>query len=211
MTPERLVRLYDRIYRASHTGGLRHPTKGRLGRYGEGTGRDEVFAKYISSKLSAPKMCRVLDASCGRGDLAARLMKCGFDVEVSEVSPWLVRNVLEKRGFSKVHLLTYEQLDRLPERSFDCVVSNDVLEHLADERRAEEAVASLARLSRQLLCVSVGMGRAPNIPEAMGLGIRSLHCVVKPAEWWLELFERHATTDTYRATRRTTYLFGVVK
>ena len=155
---EDLIKVYDHIY---SKGDVMHPdkSKGLLGKYASHDCRDGYFLDWITRYY--PKGARVLDASCGRGHLALALHKKGYEVEATEVSQWLLENDLKDMPFP-VHLLRYDQLGRLPGRSFDVVCSNDVLEHMIDRDAALNALTNLFRLSKSAICLSIGMSRSMN-------------------------------------------------
>jgi SAM-dependent methyltransferase len=164
-TQEDLVKAYDYMFQK---GEIVHPITGKsLGKYALRGSRDHFFISWIQKYY--PKGSRILDASCGRGHLALSLHKLGYSVEATEVSPWLVENELSKLPFP-VHLLRYDQLDQLPAKSFDCVCSNDVLEHMIDQQAACLGLRRLIRLSKTGLCICVGTSRT-QYKHSLALGI----------------------------------------
>jgi len=198
--------LYERIYRA---GSLRHPRKGDLGPYGGQLTRDDPFVDFLQANAPVPGFPigppRVLDASCGRGHLSERLLSLGYHVEATEVSPWLVQDL--SRRLPKVRLLAYADLGQLEARSFDAVISNDVLEHLP-EAEALAALAALRRLTRRHLLISVGLGHgATNYPEALGLGRLDLHLFCPGATRWEKELQRVGRIVDIRRTPKTLWAF----
>jgi SAM-dependent methyltransferase len=73
---------------------------------------------------------RVLDVGCAHGGLVALARWAGYDATGLEMSPWVVE--LARRTFAVPMLQGPVERQQLPERSFDAIVLNDVLEHLAD-------------------------------------------------------------------------------
>jgi len=202
---EDLINVYDHIY---SKGDVLHPDKGKgpLGAYASHDNRDGFFINWITKNFE--KGSRILDASCGRGHLAISLHERGYKVEATEVSKWLMKNDLGNLPFP-VHLLRYDQLDRLPSNSFDVVCSNDVLEHMIDKDAALAAVDHLIRLSRSALCLSIGMSRSMNkYTAALGIDKKcriirrfegkmkrhhgfNMHTFTPGAQWWKnQLFHR---------------------
>jgi hypothetical protein len=172
-----LIRFYDAVYRDTEN----HE---KLDPYGSHDNRDHLFIDYIQKKL--PQGGKILDASCGDGHLAKSLMERGYEVEVSEVSPWIIDRL--HQTFPVVHDLTYAQLSRLPSRHYDAVCSNDVLEHLVDEEAAIEAIHELTRISNNLVLISVGIGPGSRrYLRQLGVkGIETFHLVRSTPEWWRE-------------------------
>jgi 2-polyprenyl-3-methyl-5-hydroxy-6-metoxy-1,4-benzoquinol methylase len=167
-----LRKLYDHLYSS--------PTSGKW-RYGEEKDREREPWFFQKVLALAPKGSRVLDASCGRGHLARDLAVAGYEVEVTEHSSVLVENDLRDL---KAHLLSYDELDQLPARSFDVVISNDVLEHLPDEAHVRRALVNLERLSRNLVILTAARNRSTKWSEEL-LGMKfDLHLFHEGEEWW---------------------------
>ena len=203
-----LKRVYDAIYKAGPD--AIHPRKGRLSEYGSQTSRNDPHVRWITKNV--PIGSRVLDASCGLGSLALTLKAFGYEVEGTEFSQWLVINKLQDIGFP-VHHLSYQDIDRLPEESFDLVVSNDVLEHLPSEMVVRAAVNSLLRLSRKYIAISVGLKKhLAAYPEAVGMGkeIGSLHLFCPGVRWWNRFFHKKiGVKATDKRGSDSFYIFGV--
>jgi SAM-dependent methyltransferase len=223
---EDFVRVYDYIYQQ---GFVRSPINKRLvmDPYGSHDYRDEVFISWIQDHLIAGD--RILDASCGRGHLAQSLHKLGYDVEATEVSPWLIENELSKLPFP-VRLLRYDQLDQLPAKSFDCVCSSDVLEHMISREEAANAIKGIFRLSRKAVCIGIGKGRfADTYPRSLcidkkckivagkeRIGRRSalnLHSFRVPVRWWKKnISNRIREEDSLQeVTKGNIFFFGMIK
>lgn len=74
---------------------------------------------------------RILDVGCGSGGFAAQLMKPGKEVWGIEPDPAMA--ALASKQLTKTFCSDIETaLGHLPVAYFDCVVFNDVLEHLVD-------------------------------------------------------------------------------
>jgi SAM-dependent methyltransferase len=174
--------VYERLYAA---GRVPSPDKkrGLMDPYGSHENRDREFLKFLGRKYKDGDQPRVLDASAGRGHLSVALAHRGYEVEATEYVQ-SAYDALPVPPLKAKHLLTYGELGQLPERSFDVVISNDVLEHLpADE--AKPALAALARLSRLFLLVSVGVGfGALKYTTGLGMGKLDLHLHCPGAPWW---------------------------
>lgn len=177
-------------------------------------GRDAEYLNFIPKTIRPP--ARILDASCGRGVLARKFRKKGYEVEVTELVESLVRSA--RADGIPAHLLTYDELSRLPERSFDVVISNDVLEHLLDEQAARKAILDLARLSRGWLCFSVGWNGPQRkylrqVGVVNGIHTGGLHLLRLKGEWWEERTREvmDLAPEFPKQIGISIYLFGRVK
>jgi 2-polyprenyl-3-methyl-5-hydroxy-6-metoxy-1,4-benzoquinol methylase len=178
-----LVQLYDYLYRQER---IVHPKKGPLALYGAGEGRNEEFITFLEDREE--RGARVLDASCGRGHLARDLIRRGYVVHGTEISRWLVERELTD---FPCFVLTYDRLDELTEKSYDVVISNDVLEHLLNEDAVRQAVRSFKRLAKKYVLISVGTKRQPTEKYPIALGIRhvgALHTFTPGRKWWKRFF-----------------------
>ncbi|MGE5432799.1 MAG: class I SAM-dependent methyltransferase [Syntrophomonadaceae bacterium] len=85
-----------------------------------------------------PATCkRILDVGCGAGTFSRQL------IERQNVEVWGVEPVAEaaneaRKSLTKVINAYYEAGIDLPENYFDCIIFNDVLEHMADPWKALE-------------------------------------------------------------------------
>ncbi len=78
-----------------------------------------------------PAAQRILDVGCGEGGFGAQLKRRGAEVwgiELDEAAASIARTRLDRVFNSDVGSVWHT----LPEHSFDCLVFNDVLEHLVD-------------------------------------------------------------------------------
>jgi 2-polyprenyl-3-methyl-5-hydroxy-6-metoxy-1,4-benzoquinol methylase len=78
-----------------------------------------------------PTAKKVLDVGCGEGGFGAALKKKDMEiwgVEISGESALIAQEHLDRVMVGDV----IDLLDALPDRYFDCIVFNDVLEHLVD-------------------------------------------------------------------------------
>lgn len=73
-----------------------------------------------------------------------------------------------------------------PPEPADLVMCLDVMEHIEPEF-LENVVNDLVKLTRKTLLVAISLKYAARILRDG----RNSHLIVKPAEWWQELFERH--------------------
>jgi SAM-dependent methyltransferase len=95
-----------------------------------------ILERYLADR---PFM-RILNVGCGSGDLSIRLAQLGHDVRGIDVESAYIRLAEDNakrtatRGRCSFAVCSIE--DYQSETRFDCVVSTDVLEHIADDRRA---------------------------------------------------------------------------
>jgi SAM-dependent methyltransferase len=100
---------------------------------------------------------RVLELGCSHGGFVALLRWAGFDACGQEVSPWVVDYA--RKTFDVPMLLGPIEEQALPERSFDAIVLNDVLEHLPDP------VGTLRRCAGLLKPDGVLLVQTPDYPD----------------------------------------------
>jgi SAM-dependent methyltransferase len=169
------------------------------------SGRSKKFIAYIQDKL--PNGGKILDASCGRGFTARWLKKLGYHIDVTEVSPWLVENELKKE-FDNCRCLGYEDLGQIPPKQYDAVISNDVLEHLFNDVAVNEALKSLANLSKQWLLISVGLNAAQACWDKRRF---ATHLIRHPSTWWAKQSSEVMDIQEQKQFGGSLYMFGVVK
>ena len=94
---------------------------------------------------------RVLDFGCGSGVLALHLRSQGLDAHGLELDNDLIRNSLQDTIRPYIQFYDGRFPSPYPDKSFDCVYSSEVLEHIPGP---EEAVAEMARLTRDRLVLT---------------------------------------------------------
>jgi 2-polyprenyl-3-methyl-5-hydroxy-6-metoxy-1,4-benzoquinol methylase len=192
--------LYDHLYRAPLAPGLPGP-------YGSHTNRDPWF--WVTVRKNLPKGATVLDAGCGRGHLARKLISLGFKVTGTEISQHLIENELTD---FPVHNLAYDELGMFFNESFDAVCSNDVLEHLVDEWEVISGLTELSRITRKILLVSVGTKSCnPRYVLSAGLPLIDLHLVLRPQAWWVDLLSKFMKIKVVRRLPAALFCAGEVK
>lgn len=94
------------------------------------------FILQTLKKYGVPKDATVLDIGCGGGGLVHFLATQGYRHTAGiDSSPEAV-SFCEKRGLTTIHLDDAKNITSFPERSFDSIISSDVLEHLNDPKKA---------------------------------------------------------------------------
>ena len=104
-------------------------------------GRRRVLRAELD-RLELPRPWRILDAGCGSGRTMEELQSYG-DVSGVDLSPTAVQAARD-RGFEDVRRGSLDALP-WPDATFDVVACLDVVEHVADDRRA---LAELRRVVR---------------------------------------------------------------
>ncbi|MGH7691654.1 MAG: class I SAM-dependent methyltransferase [Candidatus Dormibacteria bacterium] len=95
------------------------------------------WQNFVFDLLRLPSPARILEVGCGRGDLwvdnRSRLPG-GWEVILSDLSPGMVQETRERLGAGSQFHLVVAELGSLPFRaaSFDGVIANHMLYHLAD-------------------------------------------------------------------------------
>jgi SAM-dependent methyltransferase len=127
---------------------------------------------------------RVLEAGCGRGQLAERLQRAGFDVLATDQSERMVELTAARGVRARV-----ADVQALPfaEGEFDVATANFMLYHVPDTHRA---LGELARVAPRLVAATNGYGQLKEMWDLVGrdLGDRELLFMVETAE---ELLRRH--------------------
>lgn len=186
---EDLRAFYDYLYSRKN---IRHEKKGNVPIYGLSAHRNKFFIRWIQKNI--PTNCKILDTSCGRGLLLKQLLSLGYTASGTEISTWLIENDLKDLNVINI---AYDELHKIESASFDCVISNDVLEHLLTKEDVIVAIRDLVRISSRFLCFSVGIGgRNTLYPRALRLHhIKLLHFVKKSAKWWQNTFNKWINID----------------
>lgn len=120
-------------------------------------------------------VARVLEIGCGSGEFGATLKRRGgvsvVGVELVEAAAAIARERLDQVIAADVQ---HQDLD-LPEQAFDCLVCNDVLEHLVDPWTV------LARLRRHLAPGGWLVASIPNVRHQ-----KVVRRLLWPGEWRYE-------------------------
>lgn len=204
--------LYRRLYAAKREERW-HPTRRiHLEPYGINTNRVDLILRWFEQHIPSDDHPRILDASCGRGVVLRRLLEEGYSAVGTEFVPEVVEELLFE-GLP-VARLAYSELRDFPPRSFDAVLSSDVLEHLHSEEEAIDAFNALCDISKKWVVVTVGVRGARKFPTALGLGekgITDLHFVKRKPKWWRSLFETRLDIVQAENTIQSYYAIGRLK
>lgn len=172
--------------------------------YGAWGKRDGVFVDYIRKNVLKPSS--IFDASCGRGFLLKWLTADGYNVKGSEIADWLLKPGGDLYGYPVIEL-AYKDLSKLNDK-FDVVVSNDVLEHLDTENDVLDAMKQLVNISNKWVLISTGGTRAAANPFRIETGVGHLHYVIKPYDWWKDLYEKYCVIDESYERAGSQFFFG---
>lgn len=148
---------------------------------GEAEGR-RLQARRILQKIAKYKrQGRLLDVGCGPGLFLDEAKKKGWDVQGLDLSGWAAEYAKDHFG---VQVTTGTLLDaHFPDRSFDVIVMNDVIEHV------ENPKAVLSEIRRILKNDGVLYLSTPDIESvwsrflgARWWGINKFHLFISPAK-----------------------------
>jgi hypothetical protein len=110
----------------------------------------------------------------------------------------MIDSILDYWDIDVVHCYDpcHAPFSRVPQETFDAVISTDVLEHCPEED-LPWIVGELFRYSRKFVFASIACyparTRLPNGENA--------HCTIRPAEWWCALFAATAAAHAGRSWR----------
>ncbi len=167
--------------------------------------RDELGLPdiYRRARLDLPERCvywleallryrrppaKILEVGAGHGAYTALLQWSGYDATALDLSPWVAEFARERFGIPYLVGPVPEQ--DLPPRSFDVVIANDVLEHLADP------VGTVASWSALLKSDGLLVTQTPEfIPE------RSYDQLVAESDPFLDHMRRAGTEHLFLFSR----------
>jgi 2-polyprenyl-3-methyl-5-hydroxy-6-metoxy-1,4-benzoquinol methylase len=130
----------------------------------------EYFAEARPEMLSfVPTNCRrLLDVGCGTGTFGASLKRTRH-IEVWGVEPFASAAAIAADKLDRVITSPFEPETDLPASAFDCIVFNDVLEHMIEPERALRYAKTLLSAGGTILA------SIPNVrylPVLWQLGVR---------------------------------------
>ena len=118
--------------------------------YGErDPNRGDLLDPLILDLLGEVKGKRILDAGCGDGYLSRKLARLGAQVTGVEISERMLAYARQEQEYEPLeisyHLASCSSLSFLPDSAFDVVLTNNVIQDLADY---QEAFREFCRLLR---------------------------------------------------------------
>ena len=87
--------------------------------------RQRFVLQLVQSEV--PPGSQILDVGCGPGEMAAKLMECGYDVWGIDIAEPMVRHAQQRCGVDRFRVADMEHLP-FPTASFDAVVCLGVIE-----------------------------------------------------------------------------------
>jgi len=132
---------------------------------------------------------KVLEIGAGHGAYTALLRWAGYDATALDLSPWV--GDFARGSFAVPYLIGPVEDQKLEPRSFDVVVANDVLEHLADP------LSTMRRCVELLKPGGVLVIQTPEFPL-----VRSYEQLVADQNPFLEHIQRAAAEHLYLFSRR---------
>lgn len=133
---------------------------------------------------------RMLEIGCAHGGFVALARWAGYDAVGLEMSPWVVE--FARRTFGIPVLQGPVEQQPLPERSFDAVVLNDVLEHLADPAGTLGCCARLLKDDGVLFVQTPCYPEGASFEELQARKDRFLEMMQGMAREHIHLFSRRA-------------------
>lgn len=155
---------------------------------------------YTRDEILAGK--RILDVGCSHGKAVEMLWGAGFRASGMDISPTAVQMATMNRvpptdggpdrcGDDRCFKQGSAAAIPWPDRSFDAIMSTDVLEHIPTDL-VPQVAAEFARVAREKLYLAIatkGESKAPsNWLGDAGKKVE-LHETVRSAEWWKHQFE----------------------
>jgi SAM-dependent methyltransferase len=118
-----------------------------------------ALAKYkiIMRWLPQKSDLRVLNAGCGSGEMSVLLAQNeSWTIDAIDVDPDAIQRSMELKHASGLSNLAISQssIEDHPGRDYDIVISNDVLEHIEDDKQAISCIVSMIKPGG-MFCISV--------------------------------------------------------
>jgi SAM-dependent methyltransferase len=95
--------------------------------------RQRLALEMLDAAVLPP--AKVLDAGCGSGEMAAKLIERGYDVEGVDIAEPMIRHAGSRFGSHRFHVADIEHIP-FPDNTFDAVVCLGVLEYLEADTHA---------------------------------------------------------------------------
>ena len=183
--------LYDALYRVGYHSELRETRAKRL-------------LALLESVRDSLRVKSVLDVGCSHGFAVQYLWNSSFVASGVEISEVAIRRARAARGIGNCIGLCFQQASAslLPfaNKTFDAILSSDVLEHL-EPADTFAAASEFARVARRALVLSVALRREyvkSHLKTIQRQGITSsnttLHRTFYPLKGWVRLFAREGFT-----------------
>lgn len=142
----------------------------------------KTLVRWLGYLNNAPSS--ILEVGCGNGKLCKLLADMGYDVTGLDIVP----GPYDRDGYDFVkHDMTKGRLP-FEDKTFDYCLAFDVLEHLP-QKWIEESLWDMFRVAHNVIIL------IPGNHELKYELKRRLHLTVRPADWWIEKFNRLANSS----------------
>lgn len=134
----------------------------------------QMFVDLLRERLGAQLSGKVLDLGCGPGDITARFARafprCSVDaVDGAEnMLQHAMERMLQEGLADRVNLIRARlPQDSLPEKGYDCIISNSLLHHLADPDVLWQAIRQYGRQDTKVFIMD--LARPDSVEQAKAL------------------------------------------
>ena len=187
------------------------------------------LGRLLEDRSTGPDALRIIDVGCGRGDTVAWLCAQGWDAYGIDISPEYIqrgREYLARQGASpeRLQLLNDDTTYPFPDGMFDVVLSDQVIEHVAD---LELFASEVARISAPGACglhnfpakwrpvethllspfvhwLPKGPLRRAAVAGALWIGLAAPYFKEFPFSDRVEIFSRFSEEETFYRSLRST-------
>jgi len=147
------------------------------------------FAEYVCGILNMPRVAKVLDLGCARGNVVHWLCAFGYDAYGVDVSRWATEHSWEPHRVKCANIVKGIPFDS---DFFDFAVSRETFEHISEKdiRNVISNVASILKTDGLLFfeVATNRSGKEEKKKRDSGNADPS-HVLIKSLTWWRELLE----------------------
>lgn len=129
-----------------------------------------------------PRSSKILDAGCGSGEIAAKLMERGYDVWGIDLTEPMIRRARKLCGSDQFQVGDIENIP-FPDNTFDAAVSLGVIQYLPSEEQALREMRRVLKPGGQAV-IAIPSGSAPL--QRMDAVVVSLCRMLRPAYYLLK-------------------------
>lgn len=145
-------------------------------------------------EAAVPRSSRILDAGCGPGEVAAKLMERGYEVWGLDIAEPMIRYARDRCGSDRFRVGDIEHIP-FPDNTFDAVVSLGVIEYLDSDQKA------LGEIRRVLKAGGTAVISTPSAISPlpyMDRALLGLIAVARPVYYFVKYRLRKMATPAYR-------------
>lgn len=122
----------------------------------------------VKDFITEYKPVSIIDFGCGHGSLIATISELHPNISLAGYDPGNA------------------EFDKLPDRTFDAVISTDAIEHI-EPKFLTETLQTIGNLMQRCGCFRIACYPAKKkLPDG-----RNAHLIVQPPEWWREQLIAH--------------------